>query len=116
MGKFDLTDLLLPPDVSIPEQREESSPPRVRKPKKQFVMVPLAWLDRLEGATGQTYRLALLLLRAAWKTRSSTVKLGNGLLSRQSKWRGLADLERRGLIRVERRPKKSPLVRLLSQI
>jgi uncharacterized membrane protein len=33
-------------------------------------------------------------------------------ISRQSKWRALNDLEQRGLIVVERRRRRSPLVRL----
>jgi len=46
------------------------------------------------------------------------VKFPNGMLgidgvSRRSKWRALNDLERRGLITVERRPGRSPIVRLL---
>jgi hypothetical protein len=118
MGAFNLADLLLPSGALTPEQRVESSAPRVRKRKKQqFVMVPLAWLDRLDGATGQTYRVALLLLYEGWKANTDTVKLGNRMpgfngVSRYSKWRALAELERRGLVRVERRPKRSPVVRL----
>ena len=42
-------------------------------------------------------------------------QLANGMLkidgvSRASKWRALAELERRGLISIERRSRKSPLI------
>jgi hypothetical protein len=33
-------------------------------------------------------------------------------ISRYSKWKALGDLERRGLVTVERRPRRSPLVRV----
>ena len=81
-------------------------------------MVPWSWVERLNGATGQTYRVALILLYMSWKSRGAPIKLPNGMLeidgvSRQSKWRALADLEQRGLITVERRPRRSPIIRLL---
>jgi len=67
---------------------------------------------------GQTYRVALCLLHLNWKAGGKPVKFPNGMLgidgvSRRSKWRALNDLERRGLITVERRPGRSPIVRLL---
>ena len=67
---------------------------------------------------GQTYRLALYLLYLYWKDGSGQpIKLSNiGLrdigISRYSKWRVLADLERVGLISIERRPRRVPLVHL----
>jgi hypothetical protein len=81
-------------------------------------MVPQSWIDRLNGAAGQTYRVALFLLYEGWRAKTDTVKLGNGMLnfdgvSRYSKWRALTDLERRGLVKVERRPKRPPLVHLV---
>jgi hypothetical protein len=93
-------------------------PRKIEKRHQQFIMVPLAWVERLNGATGQTYRVALILLYMNWKGRGAPIKLTNGMLridgvSRQSKWRALGDLEQRGLIAVERRPSRSPLIRLL---
>jgi hypothetical protein len=92
-------------------------PRRIQKRRQQFVMVPMAWREGLEGATGQTVLLALDLLYLGWK-QGGPIKLANGMLrhdgiSRQSKWRGLNELERRGLVAVERRPRRSPLVTLL---
>ena len=93
-------------------------PRKIQKRRRHFIMVPLTWVERLIGATGQTYRVALLLLYMSWKNRGAPTKLPNGMLridgiSRQSKWRALGDLEQRGLITVERRPRRSPTVRLL---
>jgi uncharacterized membrane protein len=53
-----------------------------------------------------------------WKNRGAPIKLTNGMLriegiSRRSKWRALNGLERRGLIAVERRLRRSPIIRLL---
>jgi hypothetical protein len=85
----------------------------------RFVMVPFVWADRLKGATGNTYGLALHLLYLHWRDHSETIRLANKALlamgiSRQSKWRALRELERRGLIVVDQRPNKSPAVRLLN--
>ena len=92
-------------------------PTKIRKRREQFVMFPMTWFDRLKGATGQTHRVALYLLHLSWKEKGAPIKLANGMLerdgvSRFGKWRALADLEQRGLIAVERRPRRSPVVRL----
>jgi hypothetical protein len=101
----------------IPVVRIE--PAKLRKRRQHFVKVPWAWIDKLNGASGSTYRVALSLLYLHWKGRGGPIKLANGALlfdgvSRYSKWRVLNDLERRGLITVERRSRKSPLVRLVA--
>lgn len=93
-------------------------PRKIKKRGEHFVMVPWSWIERLNGATGQTYRVALILLYMSWKGRGATVKLANGMLgidgvSPRSKWRALNALEQRGLIAVERRPRRSPIIRLL---
>ena len=91
---------------------------KIAKRREKFIMVPMTWRERLTGATGNTILVALDLLYLAWKGgKGEAVKLANGTLrhdgvSRHSKWRALNDLERRGLITVERRPKRSPLARL----
>ena len=93
-------------------------PAKVQKRRGHFIKVPWVWFERLAGAHGQTYRLALYLLYLYWKDGSGQpIKLSNiGLrdigISRYSKWRVLADLERVGLISIERRPRRVPLVHL----
>ena len=93
-------------------------PKRLQKRQQHFVKVPWPWIECLQGVkTSRTYRLALMLLYLHWKGRGAPIRLANGMLgldgiSRNSKWRALADLERLGLIVVERRPSKSPIVRL----
>jgi hypothetical protein len=100
----------------LPSGAMVSMPAKIRKRKEHFVMVPWTWVEKLNGAHGQTYRLALHLLYLHWREKGAPVKLPNGMLaidgvSRQSKWRALIDLERRGLIQVERRPSRSPIIR-----
>jgi hypothetical protein len=78
----------------------------------------MGWFEKLQGAAGQTYRLALYLLYTHWKDNGQPIKLANRMLridgiSRYSKWKALADLERRGLIVIERRANRSPIVRLI---
>lgn len=95
-------------------------PEKIRRRRRHFIKLPMTWYERLNGAGGQTYQLAWWLLYMHWKDRSQPIKLANGMLgydgvSRKSKWRALNDLESRGLIVVERRPRRSPIVRLVPE-
>jgi hypothetical protein len=91
-------------------------PAQFRRRHRHFIMLPMAWFERLDGASGQTYRLALVLIYLSWRKRGEPIALANGRLTeidgvnRFSKWRALAELERRGLIRIERRPSRSPVI------
>jgi hypothetical protein len=110
---LDLANLRLPPETPV----IAVVPRKIKKRRQHYVQVPWSWMERLTGATGQTWHLALQLLYLHWKGNGEPVKLSNGMLrfdgiSRQSKWRALAFLEGRGLIAVERRPHKSPIIRL----
>jgi hypothetical protein len=93
-------------------------PRKIQQRRQHFIRVPMVWRERLDGATGHTVLVALDLLYLSWKGKGAPVKLANGMLridgiSRQSKWRALNDLERRGLVTVERHPRRSPLIHLL---
>jgi hypothetical protein len=104
------------PDDQIRE-RQAVVPRKIQKRREQFVKVPWTWVEKLDGVTGHTYRVALCLLHLHWQQKGGPVKLANGMLgidgvSRQSKWRALIDLEHRGLVTVERRPRRSPIVHL----
>jgi hypothetical protein len=62
--------------------------------------------------------VALWLLRLAWKDHNKTVSLPNAQLEahgidRRTKRRALQELEAAGLIRIERRSRKAPVVTLL---
>jgi hypothetical protein len=87
--------------------------------KDQFVIVPMAWVRQLQKASGtSTYRLALYLLFCHWKNGGSAIT-GSNLavaeagISRRQKWRALTELEHLGLIHLERRGGRSPMVTVL---
>jgi hypothetical protein len=92
-------------------------PRKIQKRREHFVIVPWTWVEQLNGAQGKTYSVALHLLYLSWKSKGAPVKLPNGMLqidgiSRASKWRALTELEQRGLISIERRRGRSPIIYL----
>jgi hypothetical protein len=89
-----------------------------RNGRRQFVKFPVEWMDRLRATKrASTYQVALYLLHRHWRTDGRPITLSNvavqGIgVSAFKKWRALAELERAGLIEVERRARKSPIVKL----
>jgi hypothetical protein len=107
---FDLEKIRLQP-----EQFRTITPRKIAKRREHFIMVPFYWLERLNGASGKDHSVALHLRYLHWKNNHRPFTLANGMLkidgiSRASKWRALAELERRGLISIERRRRKSPVI------
>jgi hypothetical protein len=90
-----------------------------KKPKEPFVKVPLWWAAEAAKATKTPKAMVWIqLLHIAWKADSSTFPLPNGKLdnkgvSRFAKYRALRELEVAGLIVVERRHGKTPLVSIV---
>ena len=81
----------------------------------KFVKVPQTWQDCLAEirADGCTYRVALYLLnKACWgrQVTLSTAAMRKQGVSRNGKRSALHQLRRAGLIAVEERPRKSPVV------
>jgi hypothetical protein len=91
------------------------------KPKstEHFVKVPLRWAEQASHATHTLKAFVWIwLLHLAWKAKSNTFPLPNGQLSahgvhRNTKDRVLRELEKVGLIKVERRPRKTAIVTLV---
>ena len=87
--------------------------------RRRYVRVPWSWIERLKTSTrASTYRLALLLIYEHWRRGGRAIRLTNVALaevgvSRRAKGPALEELERFGLIKVDRRPRKSPLVTLV---
>ena len=111
---FDIDKLRLP---AIVVSHRAVEPRKLAKRRTHFVQLPWVWVEALSGTNGQTWQLAIHLLYLNWKGRGSPIKLANGMLgidgiNRWSKWRALSELERRGLVVVERRRRRSPIVRL----
>jgi hypothetical protein len=115
---FDIEALRIDPADPTLAPATPTAPDKRRKWKRHFIQVPWEWVQRLNGASGQTYRLALQLLYLHWKNRGAPIKLTNSLLvlnsiPAQTKRRALRELQRRGLISVEWRLRKSPIVRFV---
>jgi DNA-binding transcriptional ArsR family regulator len=90
-------------------------------PPKRFLKGPIPW-DWVETASrlpGKALALGMLLWREAGMdgigpvtiTSAKAAALG---MDRSAKSRAIADLERAGLVRVERRPRQNPLVTLIA--
>ena len=96
---------------------EEAAPKKKRK--EPFVKAPLWWIRRAATITKSSTTLVCIeLLYRSWKAKSPTFPLPNGNLrklgiSREIKRRVLRDLERGGLITVERQTRKTPIVTLV---
>jgi hypothetical protein len=112
---FDLEKLRLPEALMV----EGTAAAKARRRRQQFVKFPCSWVERLQAARHiGSYRLALHLLHRHWKADGKPVRASNVAvawvgLSRGEKARALEELERLGLIRVERRPRQAPLVTVL---
>jgi hypothetical protein len=116
MDDLDLDSIVMPDEWS--EAWKPFSPTKFSKRRRHFIRVPFDWLERLGGAGGQVYALALHLLYLHWRAGGAQFKLPTKMLefdgiSRRTKWRALVELEGRGLISIERRRRKSPLVSLV---
>ena len=90
-----------------------------RRPSEPFVKVPMQWAAKAAKATKTTKALVWVwLLHKSWKAKSTTFPLPNGKLkndgvTRFMKCRALRELEAAGLITVEWRHGKTPIVTLL---
>jgi hypothetical protein len=93
-----------------------------RKWKRRFIKVPWVWMDKLRATNRvQTYQLAHLVLYEHWRMGGqdivlSNVALGREGVSRWSKWRALGELEKLGLIQIERCHRKAPRIRVLIDV
>ena len=95
------------------------NPNRRARQAHRFVLVPWDWVTKLDGASGQTYRLALVLLHLHWKDNGRPITLANCTVEGdgippQTKRHVLRVLERRGLVKVDWRQRKSSIVRVLT--
>jgi hypothetical protein len=97
----------------------DPAPCTARKRKDGFAMVPLDWAaDVASASNASSFMIFVLLPYLAWKAKSSTFVLSNDYLkrygvSRETKRRTLARLEKVGVIRVQRQGFHAPIVTLL---
>jgi hypothetical protein len=121
MKTFKLDDIRLDTaDLTPPSGARPPSPAGASaKRRRGFVIVSRMWRDGLQEARYiASYRIAFYLLYQHWWAKGRPTKLTNVAaakagVSPKAKWRALAELERLGLIAVERRPKKSPMITVL---
>jgi hypothetical protein len=117
---FDLSKFRLDLDTT-PTIKAPRVPEKIRKRREQFVQIPmwcLAVLAQEPIASGSTFYLAGHLWHLDFINYRKPFNLGNGMLaydgiSRQTKWRALRNLEQRGLVRVECRDSKSPIIHMI---
>ena len=93
---------------------------RPKERQRAFAQVPLDWAARAAKATNTPKALVWVWLAfLAWEKKSSTFKVPNerlselGGFSRWTKTRALRELEADGVIKVDWRDRKSPVVTLL---
>ena len=55
------------------ETLESRAVPKRRKREGHFIQVPLLWLEKLDGASGQTYKLALHLAYLSWREKGGAI-------------------------------------------
>jgi hypothetical protein len=111
---FNLENLRLRPGFEKSVKVPISLPGKNRKRQKHFIMVPWTWHEWLLGTRhAATFKVAHHVLYQHWKNRGKPFTLSNVALdgvSRGQKSRALAELEALGLITVDRRMRKSPLI------
>jgi DNA-binding transcriptional ArsR family regulator len=110
---FDLDELALPAMPGAPVRPETKQRGHTR-----FIRVPYQWWERLAdaGADGPTVLLALHILYEHWRKRGAPFSLLTCAVpgvSRGQKGRALTKLEAIGLIKIERRPRKAPILQAI---
>ena len=118
MCDFDLNDFALP-ESKLERIPRSKKPPR-HSPGEKFLKgpIPLDWLFKASKLPGKTLQVGIALWFMAGLKCKRTVALTTRLLkefgvSRSTKARSLKALENAGLISVERRHGKNPLVTIL---
>jgi hypothetical protein len=93
--------------------------PQRRRSREPFTKFPHSWEARLLQAKRiSSYRVALHVLYLHWRAGGRPIPLSNIALadkgvSRQSKWNALVELAHLGLIKIEKRRRKSPVIVVL---
>ena len=106
-------DLRLPPDMV---RERVIVPQRIKKRQRQFVVLPLTWVDTLaRNSRNKTFAVMCHLLHLDWKQGGGPIKVPNGFLEMlgvksDAKTYALNKLENLGIISVKRRKNKSPIV------
>jgi hypothetical protein len=103
---YNLENLKLPAEMvrqnRVPSRKEQ-------KQQQHFIKVPWPWVVRLASAHCiATHVVADYLLYLNWKTANGALAMLG--IERRQKYRALNELEQLGLIMIERRYRRSPLI------
>jgi DNA-binding transcriptional ArsR family regulator len=121
----DLERFRLPPtptEVRCETKRiVKPSPVKTKKIKGEFLKgpIPLGWLACAAKLSGKApVAVALAIWFQAGRRRSKEVRLTTAVIERfgidrKAKYRGLSALEKAGLVRVHRQPRRNPVVTIL---
>jgi hypothetical protein len=109
---FDLSRFAPPPGMV-----GATKPRREAKRLVGFVKIPWSWANALasDDVGGKVWAVACHILYETWREKGRPIKVPNGMLarcgvSRSAKVRALRKLEELGLVSIEWRPHKSPIV------
>ena len=99
------------------EALDTSSPAKKTGRHNQFVLVPQPWLSKLSAMSIGTRWLAVALLWKSFLHYGRTFACSNALLkefglTRWQKDKGLIELERAGMITIERAQYRSPRIKI----
>jgi hypothetical protein len=115
---FDLRDFAIDPaSISIPKAAKARA--KTKKWERQYVRMPWFWVERLRRTKRiVTHQLAYFVVYEFWKNGGRPIVLSNLIaaaegIAPRSKTNALADLKSVGLIKLERRPRRSPRVKVL---
>jgi hypothetical protein len=103
--------------LSTAMEKAVPSAPNRKRWQRRYVAIPWAWVTALQTTQRAcTYKLAIALLYESWKRGGgqpvviSNAFAARGGVGKRAKWRALSELERRGLVRVERGAGRAPRV------
>ena len=111
-----------PSRLRLPVTRKPGTPQRLPRPKagEKFLRgpIPLSWLSVAAQLPGKSLHVAIAIWLMASLAKSAIVPLSNAAalpfgLDRNAKYRALEWLEEAGLISVERKAGRSPVVTVL---
>jgi hypothetical protein len=113
-------DALRIPQGTVMRMPARSSPPKPRQPGK-FLKgpIPWSWLERAMSLPGKALHVGIQVWHQMGLTRSSEVSISmSGMnrmgVSRFAASRGLAALEKAGLVSVDRHAGRKPVVSILA--
>jgi hypothetical protein len=115
---FNLENFRLPEGISFPSPKKQR-PDRLKR-GRQFVKgpIPIDWLSKAASLHGKVFQTAIALWYLVGAKKTITVSLSNEIaekfgVGRNAKYKNLEVLKQAGLVTVQRKHGRSPVVTLL---